>query len=127
MLIFDIIFILLSVIQPNMIGVREGNIDIRFIEYGSIYQLISIIFVWLGMLIFLKDALRIDSKKIKLKAYLIFISLLIFTIAASFDGYVDLNIPQLIVARTFVILASIIAYIGWFFPKSVKKIFIKEK
>jgi len=127
--IIDIIFIYLVFTEPDLIGHREEGslVDIRFTGYALIYSLVSLILVWIGLIIFLRDLFKSISPELKLKGMFLLISLIIFSFVVLFDGYYQLNIPQLIIVRSFVILSSILAYIGFIMPDSIKKLLLKKK
>ena len=102
-------------------------VDIRFTGYAVFYALISLFLVWIGLIIFLRDVFKSVSPELKLKGIFILGSLIIFSVVVQFDGFVQLDIPQLIIVRSFVILSSIFAYIGWIMPESLKKFLLKNK
>ena len=129
MTFLDIIFIYLVFTTPELIGNREPGslVDIRFTGYAVFYALISLFLVWIGLIIFLRDVFKSVSPELKLKGIFILGSLIIFSVVVQFDGFVQLDIPQLIIVRSFVILSSIFAYIGWIMPESLKKFLLKNK
>ena len=124
----DIIFIYLVFTNPDLIGHREEGslVDIRFTGYALLYSMVSLLLVWIGLIIFLRDVFKSVSPELKLKGIFILISLIIFSIVVLFDGYYQLDIPQLVIVRSFVILSSIFAYIGFIMPDSVKKLLLKK-
>ncbi|MFX1273726.1 MAG: hypothetical protein ACFFBP_14220 [Promethearchaeota archaeon] len=128
-LILDITYIYLAFTQTSLLGeIVEGrNIDVKFYGYAALYSLISLGIVWLGLIIFLRDVFKSVSKELKVRGTLLLVALIIFSLAVSFDSWVDLNIPQLIGVRTFVIISAIISYLGWFLPEPIKRRLMKEK
>ncbi len=123
----DFIYIFLVFTQPNLIGMSEGNVDIRYTGYAQLYLIASLSFVWIGLIVFLRDVFKSSSLVPKVKGSLILVSLVIFSIASSFDGFYELDILQLIIVRSFVIIASILGYMGWLLPESIKRLLEKEK
>lgn len=122
-----ILFILLTFTRPEIVGEKLGNIDIQFKGYGVFYFLVNMTIVYAGFIIFMRDTFKSVSPELKLKGLFISLGLITFTVAATLDGWFDLPEIPLIITRISEIISSILAYIGWIMPESVKKVLLRKE
>ena len=125
-IVLDIIYIILVFIRPEIIGKKLSEIDVEYIGYGLCYLVLALTFVWIGLTIFLRDVFKSISPEAKLKGKFLLIGLLTYTIASTFDGFLALDIPLLVLMRILLMISSFEFYIGWILPDPVKKLIMKE-
>ncbi|MFX1381791.1 MAG: hypothetical protein ACFFBP_05040 [Promethearchaeota archaeon] len=129
-LMISLFIILVYLVFNNIDLVGEklpgSNIDIRFENFGLFYSIMSLTLFWIGTAFFLGNIFKSNSPELKLKGILISLAMITFLSSAILDGWFELEPIPLIIARIFIIIASIESYIGWIMPEFVKKIFLKN-
>ncbi|MFX1274238.1 MAG: hypothetical protein ACFFBP_21735 [Promethearchaeota archaeon] len=126
MVLLAIIYTILVFSRPDLIGEKLGIIDVKYIGFGLFYLIIALSFVWIGLIILLKDLIHSSAPDLKLKGIFLLFGLLTYTVASIFDGFLNLEIPFLLLMRILLMISSFEMYIGWLLPKSVKKLFLRK-
>ena len=122
----DIIYVIIVFNRPEIIGKKLSEIDVEYVEYGLFYLVLSLTFVWLGLIILLRDIFKSDSPEAKLKGKFLLFGLLTYTVASIFDGFLALDIPLLVLMRILLMKSSFEFYIGWILPDRIKKLILKK-
>ena len=126
-IIFCIIFFLLLITNPNLIGHLKGLTDVQYGMLVVVYILITM-FIMIGMgILFARESQKSEILEIRLKGKLIFIAFILIAIGSGLDTSIPLNFVTLPIVRGFEIMSAIVFYIGFFLPNWFKKFFIKKE
>ncbi len=123
---FEILLFYLYMNDLSAVGSFSGP----FLERWTLFfELTMVLFVSIELitgLLFAKESLRSSSKEIRLKGAFLILAFIIFAIGAIIDasGY---DLISNLVARLLIILGSILFYIGFVLPKTIKSLFIKTQ
>jgi hypothetical protein len=120
-ILFEVFYIYLSFINPEILGTLESTIDVRFKGFVVAY-LISVVFIlFISGIFFGKFSLKSHNPEVKLQGKFIIAAFISFTIGAFLDSALPLNIITLALSRVILISASLEFYMGFIFPRFLKK------
>ncbi len=127
-IIFEIVFLIIFINDYNSVGIRQTVFYVEWTDFIDINLLISSVFFTITGLIFGGRALKSKDSEIKLKGKFLLIAFITFTIGAIIDILFvgQYNELTLVLARTFVIIASFSFYTGFVLPKFIKKLFLRD-
>ncbi len=132
-IVFGIIYIILEIMytiflftDTTILGTPMNEIQVDYAPFSELYLLfiltmITIIGFWIA-----NESLKSEDKRIRLKGKLLFISFTLFAFAAVLEVLIPI-IPVLVMARILVMFCAILLYGGFFLPKWMEKLFLKEK
>ena len=115
--IYDILILILLLIDPELVGQIAGDINSLPTLIPQIFQISAIITALLTGLLFSIKSIRVDSPEIQLKGKILLIGFISFSIAAVLDATVSDITLFLIVIRLILISSAIEYYLGFFLPK----------
>lgn len=125
-LVFDAIFLILLFIDVENVVVFHGIFDYQWSLFTTIYYLSVTVLILVTGGKFTQECLKTDSNEIKLKGKLLLIAFISFSIGV-FIPYILYNIIALIIARLFLVIASIMFYLGFILPEWLKNKLLKER
>ena len=127
-IILEIIYyLLLFFIGPSAIGTEERGIYMYWTPFASIFILIINLIFLLTALLFAIKALRSNNKEIRLKGKLLTFATVLIILGSLFDGLLTLPGMLFIITRIIQITATILYYLGFTLPNSIRRFFLKEK
>ncbi|MFX1273841.1 MAG: hypothetical protein ACFFBP_13930 [Promethearchaeota archaeon] len=122
---FELIFIIIAVLNPLYIGDLISPVDIYLFLLGLIFFINAGLIISLVTISFSLNSMKSPLPEIRLKAILILISGMLFLVCTFADGIIHLNIIALTVIRLLLILTVFIMYCGFHLPNFLKKILLK--
>ena len=125
--LFIIYLIYFIYYDVNQIGTLSGYFDAEYGIVMTFYNLFILSSIVLTATFFFLRSLKSENKELKLKGKFLILGFVLYLICGFYDvGIIPLSPLALIIARIFLITSSIFIYIGFFLPKTIKRIFIKE-
>ncbi|MBD3255246.1 MAG: hypothetical protein GF383_09150 [Candidatus Lokiarchaeota archaeon] len=124
-IIFEIIFILLFLIDIALIADFRGPFDYQWSLIPAIFLISAIMIVLTTGIVFTQRSLRSEKVEIKLKGKLILIGVLLFFLGAVLP-YLVYNIVIIVITRIVLTISSIAFYIGFILPNWARRIFKVE-
>ncbi|MFX1275283.1 MAG: hypothetical protein ACFFBP_18685 [Promethearchaeota archaeon] len=131
--VMEIVFLLiLFVAPPNLILLLIGSLDEKNLnaEYeGFIFVLLIIIVITIFTtgLLMSRKLMKANKPVIQLRGKLMLIGFIIWSVAATIDTRVPLEVIGVIIVRTLLIISAIDFYFGWVMPEFMQKFFRKVK
>lgn len=123
---YEIFLIIFLLIDPNIVGIKEGIFNSSNKLYVIIFQVFAISTALVTGYLFSKKSFESDDPKTRWKGRFILIAFISFTIAALFDVGIPVTPATLVIARLILISSSFLFYLGFFLPESIAKLLIKE-
>jgi MFS family permease len=132
---FEVVFfIFLAADTKNLIGDPQGPFVVYWSAFIEVYLLISIVIVLITGLLFARESLKSDKSEIKLKGKFLIAAVVIFTAAALVDSQtatlslpMEITIIIIVIVRVVLMFSSILFYIGFIMPETVKRRLLKEE
>lgn len=126
--IFEVILFTLLSIDTELVGtgIEEGIFASQLTDFFIAFQIFAILSIVITGIIFSRKSLRSDKPDIKWKGVFLLIAFLSIATGAAFEAIFILGPIELILVRILLISASFEFYFGFFLPKSIAKIVIKE-
>ena len=126
--IFEIYLLFSFFSDPNQIGTQMSAFVVEWVIWIQIYLLVSIVLFLVTGFIFASKSLKSQNKELKVKGWFLIFAFICFTIGTVID-VIGADSPteiMIFLARTFVIISSILFYIGFTLPRFIKELFIKS-
>ncbi len=120
-----VLIVALSTGNDGFIGIVNG-FDSSFSDFSKIFAYLTIMTLFVSGTIFSVRSAKSIYSEVKLKGIILQFAWTLILMGAIMDSLQTIGLV-LFLARIFLVLSSIFYYIGWFLPKPIKKIFIKEK
>ncbi|MFX0072532.1 MAG: hypothetical protein ACFFAO_15715, partial [Candidatus Hermodarchaeota archaeon] len=119
-LVLEIVMIYYLIIDSSMVGVLVTPVDISFGPVAVVFLLYNLsVFMISGILLTI-NTIKLDDPVDKLRGKFLLVAFLLFMIGASLEMLI--NHP---LNRVILLLSSIMFYIGFMMPKSIKEKFLK--
>ena len=126
--IFEIYLLFSFFSDPNQIGTQIRAFVVEWAIWIQVYLLVSIVLFLVTGFIFASRSLKSQNKELKVKGWFLIFAFIFFTIGTVID-VIGADSPteiMIFLARTFVIISSILFYIGFTLPRFIKELFIKS-
>ena len=124
-ILFEIIFLSVFFIDPDLIGTQIAVFVVQFALFVDIYLIFSIV-MFLGTgLLFARESLKAQNAELQLKAKFLILAFVTFTMGAVLDVAFESDEITIFLARLFVIIAAFAFYIGFTLPRFIKELFVK--
>lgn len=127
-ILFEIYFLFSFFTDPNQIGTQMSEFVVEWAIWIQIYLLLSIVIFLLTGFLFARQSLKSDSRELNVKGWFLILAFILFTVASVID-VIGADAPTeitIFLARTSLIISSILFYIGFTMPKFIKELFIKS-
>ncbi len=127
-ILYEAFFLFSFFSDPNQIGTQMSAFVAEWAIWIQIYLLVSIVLFLVTGFIFASKSLKSPNKELKLKGWFLIFAFILFTIGTVIDVIGADNPTEIMIflARTFVIISSILFYIGFTLPRFIKELFIKS-
>lgn len=109
----------------RLIGQRQSAFVVEWDSIIDLFLLISIGLFLITGLLFAWQSLSSQNEEIKLKGKFLLCAFIFFALGTTIDVAFEISQITIFLARLFVILASILFYIGFTMPKFIKKALVK--
>lgn len=126
-IIFEVVFLYFLAIDPSLIGTQIAPFYVEWTDFVVFYLLLSILMFLITGIMFARKCLEVTNKEIRLKGKFLMMAFVTFAIGTIIDAIGSLTEVTLVLARTFVIIAAFMFYIGFTLPTFVKNRFIKTE
>ena len=126
--LFEVILFTFLSIDTELVGtgIEEGIFTSKLTDFFIGFQIFAILTIVITGIIFSRKSLQSEKPEIKWKGVFLLIAFLSMTIGAALEAVFLLGPLELILVRALLISGSIEFYCGFFLPKSVAKLLIKE-
>ena len=123
---YESFFFIFLFLNQEIIGYVIGG----FYFYPSLITLIALFFMGIIGFIFTilltKELLKADDPKVKLKAKFIILAFISLIIGGIFEIFLPLELITFVLARSVLLIAAILYYLGFFLPDRIANLFIKK-
>jgi len=126
-IIFEVFFLYYLGIDPSLIGTQKGPFYVEWTDFVVFYLLFSILIFLITGIMFARKCLEVARKDIRLKGKFLMIAFVTFVIGTFIDAIGSLTEITLVLARTFVIIAAFMFYIGFTLPTFIKNLFLESE
>lgn len=125
-ILFEIIFFVLLYTNSSLIGTFKFDLTVDWQDYIEIYFLIlGVVLIFSAFFFSIKSILSKD-KNVALKGKLVLLGFVIYTISVVLNAFFASIALAIIFERSFLILSSILLYMGFLLPNWVQNIFLKK-
>jgi len=126
--IYEIYFLFSFFTDPSQIGTQMSAFVVEWAIWIQVYLLVSIVLFLVTGFIFASRSLKSQNKELKVKGWFLIFAFIFFTIGTVIDVIGTGSPTQITIflARTFVIISSVLFYIGFTLPRFIKELFIKS-
>ncbi|MBD3339843.1 MAG: hypothetical protein GF353_12085 [Candidatus Lokiarchaeota archaeon] len=126
-IIFELLFFYLLLTDIDEIGKFIGPFQVEFGLLIQILLISTIVIMFITGVIFSRESLKSEDKKLKLKGKLLLTAFISFTLGAILDSSIGALDPILVaLTRIILISSSIEFYMGFTLPKWVEKLFFEK-
>jgi len=115
------------IIEPSVIIEIVGTIDAQYKSFVILFFIEVAITLTITGILFARESLKINAPEIRLKGLFLLIGFVSFIFGSVLDVFLELNIITLLFYRGVLVFSSIAFYLGFFLPKWLKKILLKNK
>ncbi|MFX1337059.1 MAG: hypothetical protein ACFFDK_00465 [Promethearchaeota archaeon] len=126
--LFEVILFTLLSINTELVGtgIEEGIFTSRLTDFFIGFQIFAILSIVITGIIFSRKSLQSEKSDIKWKGVFLLIAFLSIAFGAALEAIFLLGPLELILVRALLISGSIEFYFGFFLPKPIAKILVKE-
>ena len=124
-ILFEIYLFSFLIIDPNVIGELEGNIDVDFGLVVTLYQFFLVFIVLITGTILARDSLTSEKHDIRFKGWFLIFSIYSFVGGAILEIFSSASIVILILAKIALVASALEFYCGFFLPTWVKNLLLK--
>ncbi len=125
-IIMEIIFFILLLIDPRLIGEVISPIDADYDLFITFYQFFLVIYMLITGILFGRASLKAENPEIRLKGRLLIIAFVSFVLGAILEILSGISVIIMIIARLVLISSSIEFYGGFMLPNWMKKLFLRN-
>ncbi|TXT53343.1 MAG: conserved membrane protein of unknown function [Promethearchaeota archaeon] len=125
-LLWEILLMIFLFININLVGSVEGLFNSTHGPILRVFIIIAILTFVITGIFFSIRSMRIEDKEIKWKGRFLFLAWISFGVGAFLDAILTLQPLTLILIRILLITGAIEYYLGFFLPKKIKDVLIKE-
>lgn len=125
MIVFFVLYFTFLIIDIRVVTYFHGPFDYQWGLLAIIYFITVLFILLIGALIFVGIAIKTQNPEAKLKAKFLLIGSVSYIIATILPFFVY-TIEMLIISRIILIICSILIYIGFILPDSLKKRWLKQ-
>ncbi|MFX1569314.1 MAG: hypothetical protein ACFFCV_13210 [Promethearchaeota archaeon] len=125
-LLFEFFSFYYLITEPQVIVERVGLIDAQYKSFLVLFFLEVAIILTITGILFARESLKINTPEIRLKGIFLLLGFVSFILGSVLDVFLELNIISLLIYRGILVFSSFSFYLGFFLPKSFKKILLKN-
>jgi len=123
-IIWEIIYIILLIIDPAIIGEIEGKFDADYNLFAIAFILFALMSVLITTTIFALQSIRSNDPKIKMEGRFLLIAVFTFAFGAISEAIYQSPVIVILI-RVLLISSAIEYYIAWLMPKRIENWLIK--
>lgn len=123
---FYIAFFYYWITDISVIGELQSPVDVKYKGFTLYFYLYSFLVVAIGGLVLARELLKSESQESKLRGKFLIYTFIVWTFFGFLDAGLSLQIIVLIIVRIILMTTVITFYCGFFLPKPIKRMFIKE-
>ena len=125
--IFEIVFFIFLFTDTALIGTYTGPFKVDWTPFIVFTTLILIIIILITGILFSVESMKSINPEIKLKGKFLMAAFLSFVAGAALDSIIPISPVAVVFTRLLLISSAIEFYFGFFLPKLIKKIFLKQE
>jgi hypothetical protein len=122
-ILFYVIFFIQLYLDPSLIGILVGDIDVKYnsISFiGFTYMIILVMFIITGLK-FAQQTINSERKDIRIKSQFLIAAFFLFVLGAALDAIIIKTWITLLLMRTLEISSALCFYFGFILPNWLKK------
>ncbi|MHA1196178.1 MAG: hypothetical protein ACTSRH_07980 [Promethearchaeota archaeon] len=123
---YEILLIVLLIINPSMIGVEINPNVVSRTALTLSFSIFAIIVAVITGLFLASHLIKSTDQRTKIRGFFLLSAFLLLTAGAALDSFSWTNLIIIAIIRTLLILSSIAYYFGFFLPERIAKLIIKE-
>ena len=123
----EIWFILFMVLDPVGLVTLATPVNASYSRLILVYILISLVYLLYTGILLARSSIKINKPEHKLKGYFLIVAFVLYIIGGLFDSIIDFTDLLLLLPRIVLLGAVFCFYCGFNLPKSIKKLFLKNK
>jgi hypothetical protein len=112
--------------EPQVIVEKVGLIDAQYKSFLILFFIEVATILTITGILFARESLKINTPEIRLKGIFLLLGFISFIIGSVFDVFLELDIFTLLLYRSVLVFSSFSFYFGFFLPKLLKKILLKN-
>ena len=121
-------FLLFMILDPNgLVTLKTSPVNGNYSTLILIYILFSVSYLFYTGILLARSSIKLDNPEHKLKGYLLIMAFLLYIIGAIFDAVIDFTDLLLLLPRIVLLGAVFCFYCSFNLPKTIKKLFLKNK
>ena len=124
--LFELFSMFYLYFDPSAIIISVGVIDAEYRSFVILYLIGVAILLIITAFLFGRGSFKLDKPEIRLKGWFLLIGFTLLIAGSILDVFLKLEIITLIFYRSLLVLSSIAFYFGFFLPKQLKRIFLKN-
>lgn len=125
--LYEILFLIFLIIEPNLIAVYEGRFSYKRTLFNLVFQVFAVLSIIVTGFLFAKKSIKSDDSQIRWKGRFLVIAIISYVGASIIDIFSVGNVFLQVILRIILISSAIEYYFGFFLPKWLTKILIKEE
>jgi hypothetical protein len=127
MIIYEILSFYYLFTDSRLIIESVGVIDAKYNSFIVFFFIeIAILLITTGSL-FARESLKLEKREIRLKGIFLLTGFISLVFGAVLDVFLELEIVTLLFYRGILVFSSFAFYFGFFLPKPIKKIILKDQ
>lgn len=126
-ILLEIWLVIFMIIDPNGILILTTPVNADYSRAILIYILCSLIYLLYTGILLARSGIKLNEPEPKLKGYFLILAFILYIIGSVFDSIIDFTDLLLLLPRIVLLAAVFCFYCGFNLPKTIKKLFLKNK
>jgi hypothetical protein len=124
---FEIIFFVFLFTDTALIGTYTGPFKVAWTPFIEISTIFFIITALITGVLFSRESMKSEDSEVVLKGKIILLAFISFVAGAFLDSIIPISPVAVVFTRLLLISSAIEFYFGFFLPKPVKALLLKQK
>lgn len=126
-ILLEIWLVIFMIIDPNGILILTTPVNADYSRGILIYILCSLRYLLYTGILLARSGIKLNEPEPKLKGYFLILAFILYIIGSVFDSIIDFTDLLLLLPRIVLLAAVFCFYCGFNLPKTIKKLFLKNK
>lgn len=126
-ILLEIWLVIFMIIDPNGILILTTPVNADYSRAILIYILCSLLYLLYTGILLARSGIKLNEPEPKLKGYFLILAFILYIIGSVFDSIIDFTDLLLLLPRIVLLAAVFCFYCGFNLPKTIKKLFLKNK
>ena len=123
---YEVYIIYYLIVDPSMIAVIKGTFYAQPSLFIMIFQVLAVLVAFLTGIVFSRNSIKAEDKKVALKGKILMLAFISFTIGAFMDAVISLTPTTLIIVRLILISSAIFYLFGFLLPDRIAELLLKK-